>query len=33
MIALFNNIALGLVGHARDGPAKVAVILSPMMGG
>ena len=32
MIALFNNIALGFVGHARGGPAKVAVISSGMMG-
>jgi len=26
MINLFNSIALGFVGHARGGPAKVAVI-------
>ncbi|HEY4079995.1 MAG TPA: TRAP transporter permease [Burkholderiaceae bacterium] len=32
MINLFNSIALGLVGHARGGPAKVAVISSGMMG-
>jgi TRAP transporter 4TM/12TM fusion protein len=32
MINLFNDIALGLVGHARGGPAKVAVISSGMMG-
>ena len=32
MISLFNNIALGFVGHARGGPAKVAVISSGMMG-
>jgi TRAP transporter 4TM/12TM fusion protein len=32
MINLFNNIALGFVGHARGGPAKVAVISSGMMG-
>ena len=32
MIGLFNNIALGFVGHARGGPAKVAVISSGMMG-
>ncbi|HEU0204784.1 MAG TPA: TRAP transporter permease [Burkholderiaceae bacterium] len=32
MIRLFNNIALGLVGWARGGPAKVAVISSGFMG-
>ncbi len=32
MISLFNNIALGFVGHARGGPAKVAVISSGLMG-
>ncbi len=32
MITLFNNVALGFVGHARGGPAKVAVISSGMMG-
>ncbi|MGE5171453.1 MAG: TRAP transporter permease, partial [Rudaea sp.] len=32
MIQLFNSIALGFVGHARGGPAKVAVISSGMMG-
>ncbi|MEO8305054.1 MAG: TRAP transporter permease [Betaproteobacteria bacterium] len=32
MIGLFNNIALGFVGHARGGPAKVAVISSGLMG-
>jgi TRAP transporter 4TM/12TM fusion protein len=32
MIRLFNNVALGFVGHARGGPAKVAVISSGMMG-
>ena len=32
MIGLFNDIALGFVGHARGGPAKVAVISSGMMG-
>ena len=32
MIRLFNNVALGLVGHARGGPAKVAVISSGFMG-
>ena len=32
MISLFNDIALGFVGHARGGPAKVAVISSGLMG-
>src|SRR5205085_8258523 len=32
MITLFNSVALGFVGHARGGPAKVAVISSGMMG-
>ncbi|HEX4782337.1 MAG TPA: TRAP transporter permease [Usitatibacter sp.] len=32
MIMLFNNVALGFVGHARGGPAKVAVISSGFMG-
>ncbi len=32
MINLFNAIALGLVGHAKGGPAKVAVISSGFMG-
>ncbi|MEO8565721.1 MAG: TRAP transporter permease [Betaproteobacteria bacterium] len=32
MIGLFNSIALGFVGHARGGPAKVAVISSGLMG-
>ena len=32
MIKLFNSIALGLVGHAKGGPAKVAVISSGFMG-
>ncbi|WP_341677345.1 TRAP transporter permease [Niveibacterium sp. SC-1] len=32
MIALFNNFALGLVGWARGGPAKVAVVSSGFMG-
>jgi TRAP transporter 4TM/12TM fusion protein len=32
MIRLFNNVALGLVGHAQGGPAKVAVISSGLMG-
>ena len=32
MIKLFNDIALGLCGHAKGGPAKVAVISSGFMG-
>jgi TRAP transporter 4TM/12TM fusion protein len=32
MIRLFNSLALGLVGTAQGGPAKVAVISSGMMG-
>ncbi|MDQ6619702.1 MAG: TRAP transporter permease [Pseudomonadota bacterium] len=32
MISLFNNVALGFVGHTRGGPAKVAVVSSGMMG-
>ncbi len=32
MIALFTDVALGTVGHARGGPAKVAVISSGLMG-
>lgn len=32
MIRLFNAIALGFVGHARGGPAKVAVLSSGFMG-
>jgi TRAP transporter 4TM/12TM fusion protein len=32
MIRLFNNVALGLVGSAQGGPAKVAVISSGLMG-
>ncbi|MBW7902377.1 MAG: TRAP transporter permease [Rhodocyclaceae bacterium] len=32
MIHLFNSLALGLVGHARGGPAKVAVFSSGFMG-
>jgi TRAP transporter 4TM/12TM fusion protein len=32
MIRLFNSLALGLVGHAKGGPAKVAVISSGLMG-
>jgi TRAP transporter 4TM/12TM fusion protein len=32
MIALFTDVAMGTVGHARGGPAKVAVISSGLMG-
>ena len=32
MIGLFNDLAMGLVGHARGGPAKVSVISSGLMG-
>jgi TRAP transporter 4TM/12TM fusion protein len=32
MIKLFNDLALGLVGHTKGGPAKVAVISSGLMG-
>jgi TRAP transporter 4TM/12TM fusion protein len=32
MIKLFNDFALGTVGHTRGGPAKVAVISSGLMG-
>jgi TRAP transporter 4TM/12TM fusion protein len=32
MINLFNNLALGLVGHTKGGPAKVAVLSSGLMG-
>lgn len=32
MIRLFTDISMGLVGHARGGPAKVAVISSGFMG-
>jgi len=32
MIRLFTDFALGMVGHARGGPAKVAVISSCLMG-
>jgi TRAP transporter 4TM/12TM fusion protein len=32
MIGLFNDISMGLVGHRRGGPAKVAVISSGLMG-
>ncbi|HLT78648.1 MAG TPA: TRAP transporter permease [Ferrovibrio sp.] len=32
MIQLFNDIALGTVGHQKGGPAKVSVISSGLMG-
>ena len=32
MIGLFNDLALGTVGHQKGGPAKVAVISSGLMG-
>jgi TRAP transporter 4TM/12TM fusion protein len=32
MISLFTDVSMGLVGHARGGPAKVAVISSALMG-
>ncbi len=32
MIGLFTDLAMGTVGHARGGPAKVAVISSGLMG-
>lgn len=32
MITLFTDVAMGTVGHARGGPAKVAVIASGLMG-
>jgi TRAP transporter 4TM/12TM fusion protein len=32
MIQLFNDVALGTVGHHKGGPAKVAVISSGLMG-
>ncbi len=32
MIDLFNDFALGTVGHTRGGPAKVSVISSALMG-
>ena len=32
MINLFNDFALGTVGHTRGGPAKVSVVSSAMMG-
>lgn len=32
MVGLFNDLALGTVGHHKGGPAKVAVISSGLMG-
>ncbi len=32
MIRLFTDVSMGLVGHARGGPAKVAVFSSALMG-
>ncbi len=32
MVRLFNDVAIGLVGHTRGGPAKVAVVASGFMG-
>ncbi|MDI4665832.1 TRAP transporter permease [Xanthobacter autotrophicus] len=32
MIQLFNDLAMGTVGHAKGGPAKVSVISSALMG-
>jgi TRAP transporter 4TM/12TM fusion protein len=32
MIRLFNDFAMGTVGHTRGGPAKVAVVTSGLMG-
>ena len=32
MIRLFNDVSLGLVGHSKGGPAKVAVFSSGFMG-
>ncbi|PWC55559.1 TRAP transporter permease [Azospirillum sp. TSO22-1] len=32
MVQLFNDVSLGLVGHSKGGPAKVAVISSGFMG-
>ncbi|WP_448187655.1 TRAP transporter permease [Azospirillum sp. sgz301742] len=32
MVQLFNDVSLGLVGHTKGGPAKVAVISSGFMG-
>ena len=32
MIQLFNDVAMGAVGHTKGGPAKVAVVSSGLMG-
>jgi TRAP transporter 4TM/12TM fusion protein len=32
MITLFSDFAMGMVGHSRGGPAKVAVVSSGLMG-
>ena len=32
MIQLFNDVSMGLVGHQKGGPAKVAVVSSGLMG-
>jgi TRAP-type uncharacterized transport system fused permease subunit len=32
MIQLFTDVAMGLVGHTRGGPAKVSVVSSGLMG-
>ncbi|MFT6589178.1 MAG: TRAP transporter 4TM/12TM fusion protein [Rhodoferax sp.] len=32
MIRLFNDLAMGTVGHTRGGPAKVSVVTSGLMG-
>jgi TRAP transporter 4TM/12TM fusion protein len=32
MIDLFNDVALGLVGHTQGGPAKVCILSSALMG-
>ncbi|MGC2857198.1 TRAP transporter permease [Novispirillum sp. DQ9] len=32
MVGLFNDIAMGTVGHTKGGPAKVAVVSSAIMG-
>lgn len=32
MVGLFNDIAMGTVGHTKGGPAKVAVVSSGIMG-
>lgn len=32
MIRLFNDFAMGTVGHSKGGPAKVSVVSSGLMG-